>query len=321
MVNMLILEILRNETDAEHSITQQEILRRLGADYDLDCDRRTVGNNISYLQEMGYDIDTEHGYRLMSREFDDTELRMLIDSVLFSRMIPERQARDLIGRLKELSSRHFQAKVSHITGMPEMPRSANKEILYNLDVINDAIDEGRKIRYDSNHYGTDLRMHKSASSPRTVSPYRTVANNGKYYLICWDDYFQDICYFRIDRMTNMQILDEPGKPLRSIPGYEHGIDLPRQMAEHVYMYRGEGIPIKIRTTTGYIDDLVDWFGRDIRIQRQDGDEIIVRLKCNEQSMFYWAMQYGVVVEVLEPQSLRGRIKDALQEMTQRYNHS
>ena len=69
----------------------------------MSCDRRSVKANVIALKELGYDISIENGYRLMSREFDDAELRILIDSVLFSKSISTRQAKDLIGKLLGLA--------------------------------------------------------------------------------------------------------------------------------------------------------------------------------------------------------------------------
>jgi predicted DNA-binding transcriptional regulator YafY len=46
--------------------------------------------------------------------------------------------------------------------------------------------------------------------------------------------------------------------------------------------------------------------------------IEVSLHCNEDAMFYWALQYGPYVEIIEPQSLRERIKHAVQEMSKKY---
>lgn len=100
MLNMLILEILREYSDQEHRLTQQEIIRLLKSDYGMDCDRRSVKNNVEYLKELGYEISMEHGYCLLEREFDEAELRMLIDSVLFSEDLTQKQAETLIKKLK-----------------------------------------------------------------------------------------------------------------------------------------------------------------------------------------------------------------------------
>ena len=35
-------------------------------------------------------------------------------------------------------------------------------------------------------------------------------------------------------------------------------------------------------------------------------------------MFYWALQYGPYVEIIEPESLRKRIKDSIDEMAKKY---
>ena len=84
---LLILEVLQINTDEDHHLTQQEILRILEAEYGVTCDRRSVKANVLDLIDLGYDINMDDGYYLASREFDDAELRMLIDSVLFSRNI------------------------------------------------------------------------------------------------------------------------------------------------------------------------------------------------------------------------------------------
>ena len=108
MLNMLILNILEQYSDAEHRLTQQEIIRLLKSNYDMECDRRSVKNNILYLNELlGDVIDMENGYYLAEREFENAELRMLIDSVLFSKNLTQKQAKDLIEKLRAKGNRYF----------------------------------------------------------------------------------------------------------------------------------------------------------------------------------------------------------------------
>ena len=60
MLNILILEILRTYSDDEHHLTQQEIMRRLKADYGIEkIDRRPVRANVQSLVDMGYGIENE----------------------------------------------------------------------------------------------------------------------------------------------------------------------------------------------------------------------------------------------------------------------
>ena len=156
MLNMLILEILKEYTDAEHRLTQQEIIDLLKLNYGAECDRRSIRNNIRSLQDMGYEIATERGCYLAERDFDDAELRMLIDSVLFSKNLSRTQAKRLIEKLKGLGNRYFHAKVSHVSNLPELFHSDNKQVMLALDVLNDAIEEKRKVSFIYNRYGTDF---------------------------------------------------------------------------------------------------------------------------------------------------------------------
>ena len=319
MLNMLILDILKGYSDENHALKQQEIIRLLDKNYGMECDRRSVKNNILYLKELGYDISMEKGYRLLEREFDDTELRILIDSVLFSKSISMRQAKGLIEKLRKLASNYFNAKVSHVSNLPDLHRTTNKQAMYSLDCINDAISEKKKLGFIYNYVGTDLKLHPKREEPYIVNPYQIVANNGRFYLICNYDKYDNVAHVRIDRMTDVMVLDEKIKPMKQVKGLENGLNLPKHMAEHIYMFSGESTLIKLKTATYMMDDLVDWFGKDIRVTRQKDDQIVVRLNCNENAMRYWALQYGPYVEVMEPMSLRKQLKEDIAEMNRKYS--
>lgn len=321
MVNMLILKILQDYTDADHRLNQKDILDILKKEYGMDCDRRTVASDIGYLQDMGYDISgiPRKGYCLETREFEDAELRVLIDSVLFSRMISTRQAQKLVGKLSAQSNRYFSAKVSHVSNLPEYQHSDNQQVLYSVEIINDAIDANEKISFTYCRYDTDFKLHPFGTNPRKVSPYRMVANNGRYYLLCYDELHDSLSYYRIDRMKDVTPLKEKRKKVSDLPGMEHGLDVGKHMAEHFYMFPGESIPITLRTKRSMMGDLIDWFGKDITVLREEDDQITVRVSCNEQSVFYWALQYGPSVEILSPASLRKRIQDTLKQMMEKYS--
>ena len=85
MLNIMILKILEKYSDEDHRLTQKRIIELLDTEYGMECDRRSVANNISSLREMGYEIEKENDGYYIIREFEDWELRVLIDSVLFSK--------------------------------------------------------------------------------------------------------------------------------------------------------------------------------------------------------------------------------------------
>lgn len=316
---LLILEILQRNTDADHHLTQQDILRILKSEYGITCDRRSVKSNVLDLVDMGYDINMDDGYYLASRDFEPAELRMLIDSVLFSRHISLEQGKRLIEKLKAQGNKYFQPKVSHVTALPDLNHTDNKHFMIVVDTLNDAIEEKKKVEFVYNSYGTDFKLHPRKNSPYLVSPYQMVASNGRYYLLANSDRYPDITHFRIDRITDIWMTDIPIRPIRETKGMEHGFNLPRHMAEHIYMYCGESVSVQLKTPTSMMNDLIDWFGKDFRILRKSDDYIVVSIKCNYNAMFYWALQYGANAEVLSPVKLRKELADTIRGMNERYS--
>ncbi|MCR5626316.1 MAG: WYL domain-containing protein [Lachnospiraceae bacterium] len=318
MLNMLILEILKKYSDENHALSQQEIIRLLKQNYDMECDRRSVKSNVLSLQELGYDISMDKGYRLMSRDFDDSELRILIDSVLFSKSISTRQAKGLIEKLRDHASNYFNAKVSHVCNLPDLPRTSNKQAMYSLDVLNDAISEKRKISFMYNSVGIDLKLRPKWDNPAVVNPYQIVANNGRFYLIGNFDKYDNVVHLRIDRMTDVKMLDEKAKPMKQVTELKNGLNLPRHMAEHMYMFGGESIPVKIETSEDMIQEFIDWFGNDFSVEKLEDGKIRVRVVCNAQAMRFWALQYGPYIEVTEPKDLREIIIQDINVMAEKY---
>ena len=319
---MLILEILKEYSDQEHRLTQQEIIRLLKSNYDMVCDRRSVKNNVVCLRELGYEISMEDGYYLLEREFDDVELLMLIDSVLFAKFLTQKQAKTLIEKLKSIGNKYFSAKVNHIINLPELRHGYNKQLMYVLDTINEAISQHKKISFVYNQYGSDFKLHPKREEKYIVNPYQMVANNGFYYLIGNYDKYDDISHYRLDKMICVEMLTEKVKQQNQVMGMEQGLNLPKHMAEHIYMFSGGSVTINMLVDETIIGELVDWFGNDFYvIKKRQNNQVLVRLRCNEQAFFYWTLQYGPYVEVLEPVSLRRKIAEAVSEMNEKYNRN
>ena len=317
MLNLMILKILERYSDERRPLTQKRILELLDIEYGMKCDRRSVKSNLISLKEMGYDINIRRGVYIR-RDFEEAELRILIDSVLFSKTLSQTQAKRLIDKLKNLGSNQFSAKVNHICNLPELYHSDNKRVIFNLDVLNDAISKKRKISFIYNSYGTDLALHPRRTEPYIVSPYQMAATNGRYYLICNTDGHDNIAHYRIDKMTDVNLLKTPIKPKRDVPEIINGFNLPKHMAEHIYMFSGQSIWVKFWTSEIMLDALVDWFGKDFKILQKDEDRLLINVKVNETAMKFWAMQYGESIEVVEPLSLRETIRATAQTILNKH---
>ena len=104
----------------------------------MSADRKSVRRNILDLIELGYEIEYSEAIRMVPnkatgeleesyiwsdfylvRDFSDSELRLLIDRLIFSKHIPYSQCKELVEKLEGLSNRYFESKVKHIRTMPD----------------------------------------------------------------------------------------------------------------------------------------------------------------------------------------------------------
>lgn len=336
MLIINILDILRKYTDADHRLSQKEILEILETEYGMKADRKAVKRNLMNLVEFGYDLEYSESIRknkqgeeevvftdwYLEREFTDPELRLLIDSLLFSKHIPYSQCKELIEKIEGLSNRYFRSKVKHICNLPiDMPE--NKELFYTIETLDEAIEKNRQVEFLYCDYGVDKQLHprlNHGGEPRRylVNPYQMVATNGKYYLIGNFEKYNNISHYRVDHIRDIRIYDTPAKPQRKVEGMENGLNLPKHMAEHVYMFSGESRPIVLQTTSGMAGELIDWFGKSVRFEELEGNTIRAHVTANLAAMRYWALQYAPFVTVLAPQSLVEQVKTDLKDSIERY---
>ena len=164
-----IQEILEKYSDNDHHLTQQQIIHYLKQDYGLVLERKAVGRHLSRLKEAGVEIESDRtGSYLAVRKFDDPELRILIDGILSSRYISRKDSDDLINRLCELSSVYFSASNKNIYTLKDWQKEENPALLYNIDLINMAIDKKCQLEITNFVYEKDKKRHKDFTLP--VSP-------------------------------------------------------------------------------------------------------------------------------------------------------
>ena len=336
-----ILDILRRYSDEEHRLSQKDIVDILRREYDMIVERKSIRRNILSLREYGYEIEYSETVRMVPnrrtgemeesylwsdfylvRDFTDSELRLLIDGLLFSKHIPYSQCRELVEKLEGLSNTYFRSRVRHIRTMPDtMP--PNKQLFYTIEVLDDAISQMKQAAFCYNSYGVDKKLHPRLNEDGSVkeyivSPYQIAAANGRYYLICNTQPHDNVSHYRLDRITDIRLLDIAIRPAKTVQGLEHGFDLPKHMAEHLYMFSGESRPVRFRMKKSILNDVIDWFGTDIRFSDESSDEVTASVSVNLKAMRLWAIQYGPYVKVLSPESLADDVKKNLMQALEQY---
>lgn len=336
-----ILDILKKYTDENHRLSQKDIIDILKTEYNMNVERKAIKRNLMNLIDFGYEIEYSESVRMIPnkstgeleesyilsdfylvRDFIDSELRLLIDSLLFSKHIPYSQCKELIGKLEGLSSQYFKARVKHIRTMPDFSLHS-QQLFYTIEILDEAISRGKKVSFTYNEYGTDKKLHPKTDNTGKIreyliNPYQIAATNGRYYLICNYDKYDNVANYRLDRISNIKLLDEPVKPSKQVKGLENGFDLPKHMAEHLYMFAGESGAVTFRVKKYLLNDVIDWFGGEITFFDETEDEVSVRTRVNLASMRCWARQYAPHAKILSPVSLVEEVKADIQKAMQLY---
>lgn len=324
-----IMQILEYYSDVNHPLTQEQIIKKLYDDYGIEAERKAIGRNIALLQDMferdsmnknvtaiTIESDKRKGTYLEKRLFEDAELRLLIDGVLASKHISEKYSRDLIEKLSALANKYFKSNVKHVYSVKDWDKTENKSLFYDIEIIDEAIEKGRQITFDYNKYGADKKLYKTSS--HKASPYQLILHNQHYYLVFLNEKWKNLGHFRVDKITNIEITDEPLTPLRSVKGYENGLNYQKYASSLPYMFTDETERIKFVCDGCVIDQIVDWFGKNITITDDGNDKYEVTVYASPNAMEYWAMQYLNFVEIKTPIELRERIKENVRKAKEKY---
>ena len=176
LIIMNILDILRRYSDEDHRLSQKDIVDILKTEYEMTVERKSVRRNIMNLMDCGYEIEYSESVRMVPnsktgeleesyiwsdfylvRDFTDGELRLLIDSLLFSKHIPYSQCKELVEKLEGLSNTYFRSRVKHIRTMPENAPE-NKQLFYTIEILDEAITRSRKVSFHYIHSEVILTM-------------------------------------------------------------------------------------------------------------------------------------------------------------------
>ena len=157
-------------------------------------------------------------------------------------------------------------------------------------------------------YNLKKELIRKREKPYFLHPYYIVEENGNLYLICKTDKHDDFTHYRIDRMQDIRKLDTSADALRN------SFDPYAYSKTKMYMYSGEPVAVFLRCHKMILNDVIDQFGQEIILQETKGsDYFIARIYSTETGIMYYAMQYALYCEILEPSELRERVRNNLRK--------
>ena len=300
---LYLKDYLTQQTDADHPVTLNDIIEEY-ARHDIAAERKSVYDDIHLLEMYGMDIYKPRGkYRILSREFELEEVRLLVDMVQSSNFITNQKTAKLVGKLKGLVSVHESKQLSRQVYVRNRVKNMNESVYINVDRISDAISSDRDISFK--YYGYTMQKKKEyrhGGKTYHVSPFALIWVDQNYYMLCYNpDHPGQLTHFRVDRMNSIQLAKGPrtGKDLFS------ATDMSTYTTKVFHMYSGEVQRVMLRFHRSLVDSVIDRFGEDIILIPEDEEHFSVSLEIVVSPQFFgWLFAFGSHAEILSPSQVR-----------------
>lgn len=324
-----VFDIIKKYATEIEPIDQNRIIAIMRQDGSEGCERKTVSRYLGKLRDK-YGFDEENNcwknddirlhYRIIARRsspiydrywfeiidddaFSDEELLFLMDAVQFSKHVPPKYAEEITKKLSSLSSHRYSNMFKFNVRVNEKDVPFNQAFFLNLGEIRKAILLSCKISFYNNRYGIDKKLHHTSEKPVVTCPYNIVVNNGNYYLLCGEFGSHTIKSYRIDMITDLEVLDET---YTHSAARSEAVNHPEDyIVEHCYMSSGKPVDVLLDVDMSLIGDVIDSFGKKIRIEPEEdgGSRVTVRITSTERDAIDWVMRYGEYASILEPDYL------------------
>jgi len=299
---LYVMEYLLRNSDEEHPVSISQIADYLEA-HDIPAQRKSLYDDIEALRKYGLDIiqtnrGKVYGYYIASRDFELPELKLLVDSVQSSKFITRKKTSELIRKIERLASIHDAHLLQRQVYVQNRIKTMNESIYYNVDAIHNGISQNRKIRFKY----FDLTVNKERSYRKdggfyVMSPYALTWDNQNYYLVAFDSDAGIIKHFRVDKMTNISMIDEP----RDGQDAYKALDMAEYSKSIFGMFSGEPEPVRLRFSNHMVGAVLDRLGHDIMLIPDGDDHFIVTADVVVSPQFFaWVFGFEDMAQILGP---------------------
>ena len=320
---LYIIKILTELTDEEHPLSATEICEKL-ASYYITAERKAIYDDINCLIDFGYDIiqtrTPKNGYFLASRDFELPEVFLLCDAVRTAKFISEKKTRELTKKLDKLLSVYQVKRGLRGIYIDSSSKTHNEELFYNIDQINSAIEQGKKVKFTySKKILREGKQIITESKERVVSPYAMTWQFDYYYLIGNYDKYNNLMNLRIDRIHKVEITDEPIRHFSEVSDYHDKFDVADYTKKLFGMFGGNTQEVKLRCNNEILEQVTDRFGDSIFITNVTETTFDFAVKAAvSDALVTWITNYSDMIEVIRPQELRDKIVDRANEILKVY---
>jgi predicted DNA-binding transcriptional regulator YafY len=316
---LYLMKMLLEKTDEENTMTIIDMIAELER-YGITAERKSIYDDIEALRHYGIDIATRKSktmdYFVASRVFELPELKLLVDAVQCSKFITHKKSNELIKKIESLASSRQAALLHRQVYVTNRVKAINENIYYNVDRLHVAIAENKQVSFK--YFDYDIKKEKKYRKNGDlyfVSPYALSWDDENYYLITFSEKYNDFTHYRVDRMTNIEIVDQPRVML---PDNEH-FNIADYSKKVFNMFGGEEETVKLKFDNSLVNAVIDRFGKDVMLDKVDENSFSVRINVAISSTFFaWLTQFGNKVKILSPESVIEKYQNSIQEILEQY---
>ena len=313
---LYLMKILLEQTDDEHTMTVPQMLTELSR-VGIAAERKSIYDDLEALRTFGIDITCTKGktvgYFVSGRDFQLPELRILADSVASSKFLTEKKSNELIEKISALTGKHEASKIKRQVYVANRVKNMNERIYYNIDSVHQAIAANRQITFKYFRYNILKERTAVKNEKYTLSPYALVWSEEHYYLVGYYEKYKTRLHFRLDRMDNCEIIDEPRIPPPA------DFDIAEYCKRHFSMFGADEVSVELKFHNSLINPVLDKFGRDVAVRRFNDDCFSLRVNIAPTPTFFgWLFQFSGQSEILSPENVRMQAKEHLEKILLNY---
>ena len=311
---LYLKDIFMKYSDEEHILNSMDIAEHL-LEYGIECERKSIYKDIEILIEYGLDIikatKPKNGYFLASREFEIAELRLINDAIQSAGFISKKKTTSLLKKTDSLVSVYQADRLKGQVFVDRRNKCTNEEIFYNIDALDTAIKNEKKVKLNYCRRRLDEKYTASNETREfKLSPYALVWSNDHYYLIANNEKYDNLMNLRIDRIKKVEELSQNRRHISEVSEYKNSFDTADYVSKTFNMFSGKPEMTQLKCKTEILEEMLDRFGEKISIKKgEDGwfyvhDELFVN-----DGLASWIMQFGDKIEVIYPSFLKNMIKN------------
>lgn len=305
--------LMREETDENHPLTAQMIIKRIKEKKGVTITRQTIYSYITLLEKYDFEIllkGTHEGFYLSERQLEAEEIEWLCHSVMSNNTLPINYSINLMNKLLGTQSNLFKKKLEHRLHIVNPDKKENKEVFLSIREISEAIDERVTIQFKYARYNINKEIVIKHDKFYEVEPLCTVVKDNKMYLVANGIQDDGIRHYRLDRLVGVSKTVRAAKH-RNIDAYDY-------TRSRLYMYAGELDSFELLCQNNVLDDVIELFGLDITLKEVNNNQFSAIVKTTEAAMLYFAFQFIRYVEVISPASIRERILEEIEIAKHKY---